>query len=59
MYKIWYIIHFNGRQKQFQCKSVKKESEKIEITIEEVIPQGDSLGNKIINKKKVDDCKNV
>jgi hypothetical protein len=40
-------------------KSVKKESEKIEITIEEVIPQGDSLGNKIINKKKVDDCKNV
>lgn len=38
-------------------KSVKKENEKIEITIEEVIPQGDSLGNKIINKKKVDNCK--
>lgn len=36
-------------------KSVKKD-EKIEITIEEVIPQGDSLGNKIINKKKVDQC---
>jgi hypothetical protein len=38
-------------------KSVKKENEKIEITIEEVIPQGDSLGNKIVNKKKVDQCK--
>jgi hypothetical protein len=36
-------------------KSIKKE-EKIEITIEEVIPQGDSLENKIVNKKKVDQC---